>query len=307
MQLDILSFFSYKNLHQELQNEVQELLSKTSYEITINDSTKLDFLLDIINKESNKEILKKAENLIMNISSLQHKIRATENDRRREEREKSGIFRRSDYQEEKISEKTRLLLQRIGIEDEKIMAKAEGLFGIAGIEERVDFISIAGLGEELTKKLFRGYPELILIPKLEDFLAELDIIKLKKEMLDGISLTRKLPLWLDYIETPGILIDSYRDIQRQLAIETPMEVIPSESQKQLSYVPRTMTKKEFIKTLGRLGFVLVRQKNELVFQGPKLLITSNPHDGEYDPVMIRKIIRDIGITPDEFERARGDA
>jgi predicted RNA binding protein YcfA (HicA-like mRNA interferase family) len=57
------------------------------------------------------------------------------------------------------------------------------------------------------------------------------------------------------------------------------------------------------RVLVRLGFAAVRQKGSHVFyRHPDGRATTVPHHGGRDiaPPLLRKILDDIGVTPDEF-------
>jgi predicted RNA binding protein YcfA (HicA-like mRNA interferase family) len=60
------------------------------------------------------------------------------------------------------------------------------------------------------------------------------------------------------------------------------------------------------RTLGRLGFVAVRQKGSHVFyRHGNGRTTTVPHHGGRDiaPALLRKIMDDIGVTADRFMEA----
>lgn len=301
MNLDSVKSIMLRDLDPELQQEIHKFVSDIGYEVTITGSTRLGFLVEIYEK-SDRENLKKAENMILKLASVQNAIKEREERRRSERREKSGVFRIGMLEGGvSASKKTRELLGSIGITDEGIMERAEALLGPGKIEERVEDIWITSLGKDVVKKIFGEYPEIILIPDENNFISELEAMETKKEMIDEWAKTTALPAWVDYNQTPGILLDSYQEISRQLGIPVPEEKIKEKEEK---YVSRPMKKAEMVKVLAQLGFELKRKVKELVFEGPKSLTISDPHDGEYDPITVRKIVRDIGVTPGEFEAAR---
>ncbi|MDD3439831.1 MAG: type II toxin-antitoxin system HicA family toxin [Kiritimatiellae bacterium] len=65
--------------------------------------------------------------------------------------------------------------------------------------------------------------------------------------------------------------------------------------------------REAVRILERLGFGQVRQKgSHRQFRHPDGRQTTVPDHGGRDlsPILLRQIIKDIGLTPDEFLRAR---
>jgi hypothetical protein len=300
-----------KELEPDLQREVVELVHELEPEATINAESDLHFLVMLYKAEAAREKasaerLEKATDLIMRLSSLHHEIVRREGQRRKEE---TGKRVRLTLIEggAAVSKRTRELLASIGVEDENVVIHAEERFGEKGVESRVEAVGSSLLPPALVKNVFREHPELILIPAESEFHSELEAMEYKKEMLDNWreSHGMPLPIWADYEKTPGILTDSYHDINRQLGIVAPEErrEQPAESAR---YVPRTMKKREMLATLAELGYRQVRKVKELVFEGPRgrTLTTSDPHNGEYGTVTVRRIIRDLGITPNQFEEAR---
>jgi predicted RNA binding protein YcfA (HicA-like mRNA interferase family) len=65
--------------------------------------------------------------------------------------------------------------------------------------------------------------------------------------------------------------------------------------------------REAIRILERLGFVQIRQRgSHRQFRHPDGRQTTVPDHGGRDlsPILLRQIIKDIGLTADEFLRAR---
>ena len=304
MDLNSIRLMRIGDLEPELRNEIQEFVSEIGYDITITDSTSLGFLVKVYENKKDRETLKKAEDMIMKLSTAQNTIRERESNRRKKEREKSGVFRiRKLGGEVTVSKKSRELLQSIGITDENVIAVAEGFLGSEKIEERVGYVKATIFGADLAKKIFGNFPELILINSDDMFISELEAMESKKVMVDEWTKTRggMGPLWVDYNQTPGILLDSFRDIQRQLDIPFPP---PVEEKEEFKYVARAMRKRDLLKVLDRLGYELVRKGKELVFKGPTSLTISDPHDGVYAPITVRKIMHDMNVRPQDFEKAR---
>jgi predicted RNA binding protein YcfA (HicA-like mRNA interferase family) len=65
--------------------------------------------------------------------------------------------------------------------------------------------------------------------------------------------------------------------------------------------------REAVRVLERLGFVQVRQRgSHRQFRHPDGRQTTVPDHGSRDlsPIILRQIIKDIGLTPDEFLKQR---
>ena len=65
--------------------------------------------------------------------------------------------------------------------------------------------------------------------------------------------------------------------------------------------------KEASRILENLGFIQVRQRgSHRQFRHPDVRQTTVPDHGSRDlsPILLRQIIKDIGLTPDEFLRNR---
>jgi predicted RNA binding protein YcfA (HicA-like mRNA interferase family) len=66
--------------------------------------------------------------------------------------------------------------------------------------------------------------------------------------------------------------------------------------------------REVIRILERLGFVQIRQRgSHRQFRHADGRQTTVPDHGGRDlsPILLRQIIKDIGLTPEEFLRSRG--
>lgn len=301
-------------LEPELRREITELAAEMGYEATITASSNLHFLFKIYQAQKAKErgsaeALKKAEDMILRLGTLHHQIIQREEQRRRGERKRKiplnliegGLL---------VSKKTRELLGSIGIEDESTVIKAEELFGEKGVEERVELVKMSKLGAELEKKVFARYPETIVIPKEDDFISELDAMENKKSILDGWVKTneRPLPVWADYDQTPGILIDTYEDITRQLGIPLPAEA-PKKAEKERTYQSRPMDPEDFKKVVKALGFQELRETTHgtLMRDGyGNTMCIQKAHRGqmELSAPTLKKKIKESGIDPEEFEGKR---
>jgi hypothetical protein len=297
-----------------LQHEIAELAAEMGYEATITASSNLHFLFKIYQAEkaragASAEALKKAEDMILRLSSLHHAIIQREEQRRKTERKRKaplnliegGLL---------VSKKTRELLLSIGIEDESTVIKAEELFGEKLVGDRVELVLASTLGKEVVKKVFARYPETVLIPKEDDFISELEAMENKKAVLDGWAKSneRPLPVWADYDETPGILIDTYEDITRQLGIPLPKQA-PEKIEKERSYQSRPMDPDDFKKVVKALGFQELRETTHGTLMrdgGGNTMCIQKAHRGqmELSAPTLKKKIKESGIDPEEFEGKR---
>ncbi|MCI0504203.1 hypothetical protein L0Y65_05865 [Candidatus Micrarchaeota archaeon] len=302
-------------LEPELQREICELAAELGYEATITASSSLHFLIRLYRAEKAKDRagadrLKKAEDMILRLSSLHFAITQREEQRRKEERKKKmpltlieGGLR--------VSDRTRKLLNSIGIESEGVIIRAEELFGERKVGERVVLTLSTTLGEEVVRKVFAAYPETILIPKEDAFLSELDAMENKKAMLDGWAQSngRPLPAWADYNQTPGILLDTYADIARQLDIELPPEVRPTQPEKEVKYRGKPMHPDDFMKVVKTLGFAEVRHATHGTLlrddRGNVMSVAkSHRSQAELNSPTIKKKLVEAGVDLDQFEEKR---
>jgi hypothetical protein len=301
-------------LEPELQREITELAAEMGYETAVASSSNLHFLYRMYRAEKAKgersaQALKKAEDMILRLSSLHHAIT-----RREEQRRKNEVRRKIPLTLIEgglsVGKKTRELLNSIGIDDESVIIKAEGLFGEKKIGERVELVLSTTLGEELVKKVFAAYPETMLMPNDDDFISELDAMESKKAILDGWARSREMPLpvWADYSLTPGILIDTYEDITRQLEITVPAAA-PGKIGKEITYRGKPMDPDDFMKVVRSMGFEEVRQANHgtLLKDGiGNIMCVQKAHrkQMELNPSTIKKKLQESGVDLDEFERKR---
>jgi len=310
----ILKKIRVSMLEPQLQREITELVAEMGYETTITASSNLHFLFKIYQAEKAKEkrsvkALKKAEDMILRLSSLHYSITQREEQRRKEERKKripltlieGGLS---------VSKRTRELLKSIGIEDEDVIIKAEGLFGEKKVGERVDLVLSTTLGGELVKNIFAQYPETILIPREDDFISELDAMENKKSVLDGWANSGDAPLpsWADYNQTPGILIDTYEDITRQLKIPIPARA-PEKIEKEIIYHGKPMHPDDFMKVVRAMGFAELRDATHgtLLRDGSgNIMCVAKAHrkQMELNASTIKKKLRESGVDLGEFEKKR---
>ncbi len=296
-----------------LQREVMELASEMGYESTVTASSNLHFLYRLCTAEETKEKrsreqLKKAEKLILKLASLHHEAQKRERKAKKEPAKKipltvveAGI---------KVSEKTRKLLNSIGIRDEKTMAEIEGVLGADKIGERVEII-LASTLEEAVEKFFAAHPDRVAIPDDERFVLEIEKIETKKQIIDNWRKKEgRIPIEADYLITPGILLGEYHTIARLLNVEMPEEVDIQESEKRSKYRGRPMHPDDFRKVVEALGFSFVRPTTEGVMmrRGDVIMGIQKAHAGqmELSRRTIKRKIMEARISPDEFERARGE-
>jgi predicted RNA binding protein YcfA (HicA-like mRNA interferase family) len=309
-QRNLLRRIKISSLEPALQEEVFQFAREMEYESAIKSSSNLHFLFKIyqaekVKRRRSEKLLRKAEDLILRLATL-HQGRVGREAKKKKEKKKLRIPAEVSIT---ISEKMRTLFQSIGIDDEKVMVQTVEILGEEATLHRIDLIHLTGLGDELMKKLFGMFPHILLEPKEDDFLLELDTFENKKAIIDGwMESHGRLPSAADYRKRPDVLFEDYHKISKLLDIEEKPEEEEA-PKKEVKYRPRAMRNRDMWRVLEELGYQLKRQKKEMTFEGPegKTLTISNPHDGEYDPITIRRIIRDMGIKPAEFEKARRGA
>lgn len=307
----ILKKLRLDQLEPSLRKEVLELALEMGQETTLVATSDLHFLFRVYQAEKAKdersrEMLRKAENLILKLSSLHHDIVRREEVRRRQEQR--GTLGKIEEFGVPVGERAKALMESIGIKDQKVMEGAVALFGEEMIVNRVELVHSSKVEPELMKSIFSQYGSIFLIPKESDFAHEIEMIEFRKDTIDNwVAVNKKNPpLWADYKVTAGILLDDLHDISRQLSIAAQEEEKPAESIKPKSVRIPPMKKRDLHLTLGELGYNFKRKEKELIFERSDgfILTISDPHNGEYSPETIKKIINDMGIYPAEFEEAR---
>jgi len=305
-----------EQLEPALRREILEFAATMGYEATITSSSSMHFVFELYQAErakekKSRESLEKAEDLILRLSSLHHDIIKREDERRRDERKKKlppSLPSRGGPLP--VSKKTRDLLGSIGIEDEGVIEQAVGLFGDAKVEERVELAKASNLGEELLKKVFGAHPETILIPKEDDFASELDSMEIKRAIIDDWAEAREIlpPPWADYERTPGILLDTYHDISRLLALEVPEEVEePAESG--IRYMGKPMDPDDFLKVALAMGFEIAREAKHgtlLKNADGDIMCVQKGHrkQQELNASTIKKKLNEARVDLDRFEEKR---
>ncbi len=301
-------------LEPKVQRELLELASELGYEGAITAQSDLHFLARLYQEQKAREeagraALDRAADMILRLSSMHYAVVQREQHRRRDERRRKipltimegGIS---------VGEKSRRLLASIGVEDEGTVARAVGLFGDAGVEERVGYVKAVNVDIEIMKGVFRAHPETILFPKEEDFLSELDAIEHKKGIIDewAQGKGRAPPEWADYRRTPGILLDTYEDIARQLEIVLPAEK-PVRELKPVKFVSKPMHPDDFMKVVQALGFERVRDATHgtLMRDGAgNMMCVAKSHrkQAELNGGTIKKKLVEAGVDLERFEKQR---
>ncbi|HSB46621.1 MAG TPA: hypothetical protein VLD37_01305 [Candidatus Bilamarchaeum sp.] len=252
-------------LDPELLDKVLELAWEHG-EISITSSTDLEFVYRIYKAEKAKdekgrELLKKAEGLIVMLGALHHDREMQERREQRTRDEKSKMPHRALMEDEiNVGAKTRALFGSIGIEDEREMQLAIGLLGERKIEQRIALAKKSALGDKLLRSLFSENPELIRIARDDDFIQELSAIENKRDMIDRWKETNKLPLpvWADYNQSPSVLLVEYTNMYRALVIGM--------DEGRLDAGPRSA--EQVVKMLREIGFTMQEKDGALIIKGP---------------------------------------
>jgi hypothetical protein len=309
----ILKKIRIGQLEPGLAREIVELAQSMGHETTITSKTRLDFLLRIyqaekVREKRSKGALRKAEDLIMRLSSLHFEVMHKERSRRKEERKK-GIANVPSEVEVPVSKKLTELFSSIGIEDEKTIQKAVALFGEKECIERIELLGMCFLGEEIVKKVFGEHPETFLIASRGDFSSEIEAMESKKSFLDIARDAKGLPAWADYEHTPGILLDSYEDIVRLLKLQLPEEPPQSTKKEEVKYRGKPMDPDDFIRVVSGLGFSPIRETKHGTLMknaagGIMCVQKGHRKQEELNPSTIKKKLTEAGVDLDDFERKR---
>lgn len=311
----LLKRMKMRQLEPELIREVVAFARESGYETAISSGSSLGFLLRIYQSEKVKEergekALRKAADLIMRLSFLQQEIMRREHARRKEERKKRIPHMESEL-ELPLGRKTREMLSSIGIDDEKFAQRAVSTIGEEELAERVELVHLTTLGGELTKKVFGEFPETLLIMPIQEFVSELDAMESKKEVIDSwAKANERIPgHWANYNSTPGILLDSYEDIERLLKLQLPESPPKSGKREEIKYRGKPMDPEDFIRVVGSLGFSPMRQTKHgtlMKSEGGGIMCVQKGHrkQEELNPSTIKKKLTEAGVDLDEFERKR---
>ncbi|MEW6722819.1 MAG: type II toxin-antitoxin system HicA family toxin [Candidatus Micrarchaeota archaeon] len=299
---------------QELAAEVAQLAGLLGYEGAASGRNALHLLYrfyqeEKAREESGAERLKKAEEMILRLSSLHY-----EEQRKEMERKRAGGTARFKWRGSggiPAGKKAKELLASIGITDEHAASFIAETIGEAKIEERVELVGASMLGGELVKKVFALKPELMLAPTDGAFLESIDAIERKKGIIDIWSDGREIaPADAIYNHLPDILFEDYHEISRLLELKPP-ESHPStekEDDLKLKLSGRKISPDDFVKVLKRLGFQAAREDQpHRVYKHPdgRVAVVQKYGAGEeFGPGLIKMKLRDFSIDPSEFERAR---
>jgi hypothetical protein len=304
----------------DLRQQVIELASRMNYETTLKASSSLYFLFELYQAEKAKEeksqdALKKAEDLIIRLETLQHSVMARSARKGKEKEKEHGPQFRKIEVEILINDKTRKLFSSIGITDETVMAKTIEAMGERKTEERIELVHATNLGNELTRRFFPAYPELLIEPNDEQFVNELEILEMKKAVVDCWVLAngRPPPQGADYGNNPGIMLESFHEIARQLGAEIPEAVkknLEAAEKKVAKYRGKPMHPDDFIKMAQAFGFSIVRKSKHGVLmkneQTGKIMCVQISHKSQkqLNAPTIKDKLKDSGIDPDLFEEKR---
>lgn len=67
-------------------------------------------------------------------------------------------------------------------------------------------------------------------------------------------------------------------------------------------IPKPVSRREFIHRFRELGFSgpLVGGRHQYMTRGRRKIFIPNPHRGDIGIVLLKRILKDIGISADEF-------
>jgi len=300
-----------------LQNEIVDFADEMGYERTITSEDSLHFIFRIYQAEKAKEkrsrrMLKKAEDLIMKLASLQYETRQREIRSGAKEEKKAPLSRWSEAPIT-IGKRLTALFESIGITQQATMELIVGIIGERKAVERVELILASNIGQPLAKKLFGARPEALFEPRDEIFLSMISDIETKKEIMDRWSTARDIPEEKRmYNRNPPLLFESHAEISRILGLEKQEASVTEDrapqplKEERAKYRPIPMRNTDLWRVLEEFGYELKRHRNEMVFANAegRTLTIGAPHNRMYDPIVIRHIITDMGTTPEKFEAVR---
>ncbi len=297
----------------ELRDEVREVAAQLGYESAIRAESDLHFLLKLYEAEKAKEkgrkdALKKAEELILRLSSLHHEAYVKEMERKRSQK-KEKPFRWGDAAGMPISKKALDLFASIGITNERTMAHVLDFLGERKLEDRVDLILSSALPESVVKGLFGHRPELLLKAEDSDFIAEIETMEAKKGIVDNryAQLGMAEPVYIVY---PEILAESYHEVARIMQLEPAerAEPAPADEEKKRKLRVNPIHPDDFIKVLRGLGFELKSSGPHRVLSHPdgRVCVVQSAHGSnrQFGAGLIRMKLRDSDIPVEDFENKR---
>jgi hypothetical protein len=173
----LLKRMKVRELEPALRDEVLELAKEMDYERTIKASSNLHFLYVLYQSEKKKrrksrEALKKAENLIMTIATLQHTERAILSEKKGKKK-KRRMKRSTTDTQIVVSPKLLKAFRSIGIRDEAVVVRTVELLGEVEAKDRIDEI-LDKLGSKAAKKTYGANPKLLQEPNRRRFSENLD-------------------------------------------------------------------------------------------------------------------------------------
>ncbi len=297
-----------------LQDQVKEVALELGHEGAISSRTSLHFLLRLYNEEKarekgRKEALRKAEDLILRLSSLHYEAHEREMERKRREGGRQPPPWK-EASEMPISKKALDLFASIGITDEKAMAHVLDFLGERKLEERVETILSSSLPEIAVKGLFGRKPELLLIADDRGFTMEIEAMEAKKTMIDNryAELGMAEPIYMSY---PEILAESYHEVARIMdlkPVEERAEPAPAEEERRQKFRISPIHPDDFIKVLRGLGF---EQKGGgshrvLSHKDGRVSVVQSAHgpSKQFGAGLIRMKLRESGIPLEAFQKKR---
>ncbi|MFN7991058.1 MAG: type II toxin-antitoxin system HicA family toxin [Candidatus Micrarchaeia archaeon] len=296
-----------------LRREVVDVAIELGHESAITSDTKLHFLLKIYLSEKarekgREESLRKAEDLIMRLSSLHYEAHRQEMERRKSQRKSAPV--RWSGSEIPISGRTKELLESIGITDEKAMAGIVEVIGDEKVAERVGLVHISDLGADLTKKLFSAKPEMMLTARDDDFIMAIETLETKRSMIDS-ALPAAPPVEPLYHRIPEVMFEDYHDLATLLDLKPPEQqpepaVLEEEKKQKLRVSP--ITPDDFIKVLRGFGFAMKSGGPHRVLTNDEGMVavvqSGHGSNKEFGPGLVRMKVRDIGLSIEDFEKKR---
>lgn len=304
-------------LEPRLQEEIVQLASNLGYERTIASNSNLSFLFDIYQAEKVKKNrgnaqLKKAEKMIMRLATLKHdslkaQLQPEERTRQEDRRPFGAIMTGLPIM---LSDRLKKIFTSIGITDERIMEKAVETIGEKKAEERVELILSSTLDEDTIKGIFRFHPLLIIELPEEKFVASIESMETKKDILDAWKKANGRTPPLDYVLDPEVLLTDLSMFSQLLGKKTEEPKVQKETEeKNVKYRAKPMDPRDLVKVLVKGLGCTVREGDHYVVTYPKTGKTtaiSKSHQAQTQisrPAM-KNLFRQLGIDEDEFEKKR---
>jgi predicted RNA binding protein YcfA (HicA-like mRNA interferase family) len=320
LQEPLLKRIKIGELAPELRHEVLQLAIEMGHEATITASSRADVLLKLYRTEKAKEKksqkrLKKAEELILAVSSLQ--FDRSQQAVAREEEKKKGKARIPGGAIDAmfpVNTAMKRLFESIGITDEKAMISVLEALGDEKTKERIELVKMMQLEEGLVKRIMPLKWAVLQEPNDGAFLQTLERVEVKKEMIDAWAKanSRVPPEEANYNKNPGVLWEDFHTISRMLDIKPREEpwIKPPETSKraEMQYRGKPMDPEDFIKVVQQLGFSVIRETKHgtMVGRGENITIVAKAHKKQMmlNTSTIKKMLTDASVKLNEFETAR---